>query len=142
MADLFIASDSELNGISEAPSPINCLPGLADADVDLLMLCNLESILTGSDWESVFDRDYVNPICDHGPDGPWIYQVSKGLLDALRCLSPEAMIECARVWAETDEWTLRTDTCPEKVAEVISGLAGLAKSARAQEKHVFLWTRL
>ena len=142
MADLFIASGEDLSSITESLSPINCLPGLADAEVDLLMLCNLESILTGIDWESIFDRDYVNPIADHGPDGPWIYQVSRKLLDSLQCLSPDAVVECARVWADTDEWTLRTDVCTEKVAEVISDLAGLARTALAENKQVFLWTRL
>ncbi len=103
------------------------------------MLCNLESILTGLDWESVFDRDYINPVSEHGPDGPWVYQVSEGLLNALNKLSPDAIASAASRWAETDEWTLRNDST-DTIADVLSGLIGLAQKAGSEGKRVFIWT--
>lgn len=104
------------------------------------MLCNLESILTGIDWENVFDRDYVNPVRDHGPEGPWIYQVSEQLLDALKQLSPDAKVNCAQEWAQTDEWHLRSDAAPEKIAGVLDGLISMAQRAGDEGKRLFIWT--
>lgn len=141
LADLFIATTQELGELDDMISPATLMPGLPDSEIDLLMLCNLESILTGTEWESVFDRDYGCPLREDGPDGPWIYEVSKPLLSSLQCLSPEAILECARVWSDYDEWTLRTDACIESIAEVISSLASLAKRALLENKQVFIWTR-
>lgn len=136
----FIASEDELHCVEP-----QALDGAEDADgpeqIDLLMLCNLEAILTGSDWENIFDRVYMNPVRDHGPDGPLVYQVSNGLLEALRGLSPESLLNCANLWAETDEWELRQDP-PEKIADVVHGLMDLAERASAEGKNLFLWTRL
>jgi hypothetical protein len=141
LADLFIATIKELGDLDDMVSPTSLMPGMADSEIDLLMLCNLESILTGNEWESVFDRDYGCPLREDGPDGPWIYQVSKNLLDSLQCLSPEAILECARVWSDYDEWTLRADACIESIAELISSLAALAKQALTEGKQVYIWTR-
>lgn len=137
MTDFFIASIEDLTGL------LDCRPSngeaLAGSEVDLLMLCNLESILTGMDWEAVFDRVYINPVSEQGPEGPWIYKVSEGLLDALKKLGPEAVKLAANEWAETDEWTLRADP-KEKITSVLTGLIGLAKRAGSEGKSLFIWT--
>ena len=135
MTDFFIASLEDLSGLLDfRPSEM-----LGDSEVDLLMLCNLESILTGMDWESVFDRVYINPVKEQGPEGPWIYKVSEGLLDELKKLGPDAVKTAASEWAETDEWTLRADP-KEKIASVLQGLIGLAKRAGTEGKSLFIWT--
>lgn len=141
LADLFIANMNELQHLEPEAFTFSTSPAIADNEVDLLMLCNLESILTGDEWECVFDRDYGCPLLDEGPDGPWIYQVSKKLLDSLRCLTQEAIFECAKVWADYDEWTLRADAGVEKIANLISGLVDLAKQALLEDKLVFISTR-
>jgi hypothetical protein len=140
LTDFFIASDDELNLLDHRPSATKQLPGMADSDIDLLMLCNLESILTGADWECIFDSMYINPVRDHGPDGPWIYQVSNFLLEALEQLNSESMQDCARQWAETDEWTLR-EGCPrEEIMTALAKLIGLSRLAGSEGKHLFIAT--
>jgi len=140
LTDFFIASDDELNLLDLRQSATKQLPGMADSDIDLLMLCNLESILTGADWECVFDSMYINPVRDHGPDGPWIYQVSNYLLEALSKLNSEAMQDCASQWAETDEWTLK-ENCPlEEIMAALGKLIGLARLACSEGKHLFIVT--
>lgn len=139
MTEFFIATLDDLNGL------VDCRPlneqFIADSEVDLLMLCNLESILTGAEWESVFDRDYINPLAEQGPDGPWIYKVSDKLINALEKLSSaESVAQAADQWSETDEWTLRPDNSPEKICAVIQGLIGLAKKAGEEGKSIFIWT--
>ena len=140
MTDFFIASVEELN-CPEVPRPAQSWQsGLADTEVDLLMLCNLESILTGAEWDSVFDQVYINPVCEQGPDGPWIYQVSASLLQELQEISPERVIDCARQWSETDEWTLRDDIALDKIADVLRELICLARAAADEQKSLFIWT--
>lgn len=118
------------------------MPELVETELDLIMLCDLESILTGSDWEVVFDQVYINPVEEHGPEGPWIYQVSSALLLALRGLSPDSLLDCARRWSDSDEWILRQDTPREKVAEVLKSLVVLAELAEQEGKEIFIWTEL
>ena len=138
MKPFFIASEED---ISRAEPNASEESDAGSDEIDLLMLCNLEAILTGHDWENIFDKVYMNPVCDHGPDGPIVYQVSNGLLEALRKLSPDALLNCAKQWAETDEWELRQDP-PEKIADVVQSLIGLAQRANDEGKNLFLWTRL
>lgn len=140
MTDFFIASDEDLNCLDDRQPADKNLAAVVDSEIDLLMLCNLESILTGSEWEAVFDRVYVNPARDHGPDGPWIYEVSSCLLKALQNLTPEGLVDCANQWAETDEWTLREDSEPEQIREVLQGLIGLARLAILERKSLFIYT--
>lgn len=139
MTPFFLASDEDIS--CSEPLEQNGDESGEDSEIDLLMLCNLEAILTGTDWENIFDKVYLNPVSDQGPDGPLVYQVSNNLLDALRKLTPEAILNCARQWAETDEWTLRQDP-PEKIAAVVHGLMGLANQASEEGKKLFIWTRL
>lgn len=138
MTNFFIASLEDLKGLLDF-SPSNG-SGIGGIEVDLLMLCNLEAILTGIEWESVFDKDYINPISDEGPDGPWVYKVSEGLLEALKRLSPEAIKKTAQEWAETDEWTLRENEPKENIAAVIQKLASMAKKAKSEGKSIFIRT--
>lgn len=112
---------------------------MVHSEVDLLMLCNLESILTGSDWEKVFEDFYTDPVQDAGPDGPLIYKVSEKLLQVLPALNSEALLSCADKWSETDEWTLRQEV-PEEIVNVLHSLSGLAKHAVAEGKKLYLLT--
>lgn len=138
MSNFFIASLEELKGLIDFSPGMGT--GIGGIEVDLLMLCNLEAILTGIDWESVFDKDYINPITDEGPDGPWVYKVSEGLLEALKRLSPDAVLKTAKEWAETDEWTLRENEPQENIAAVIQKLASMAKKAKSEGKSIFIRT--
>ncbi|MBX9725013.1 MAG: hypothetical protein K2X81_26660 [Candidatus Obscuribacterales bacterium] len=142
MTDFLIASEHELDSLNNCSTGTNKNACLADSDLDLLMLCTLESILTSTEWEQVFDRDYINPVRDEFPDGTLIYQVSDKLLEALRKLQPECILDCAKQWAETDEWTLREDSTPESIATVIQSLVGLAKLTMAEGKILFIRTEL
>ena len=142
VSEFFLATTSELLQIEYRPPQSIMQPGLVDSELDLLMLCNLESILTGNDWESVFDDVYINPVQDHGPDGPWIYQVSTELLRALKTLSPDNILDCAKEWSQTDEWTLREDTPIECITTILRELTELAVQADTQGKQVFIWTEL
>ncbi len=142
MTDFLIASEHELDSLDKCSKGTKQNACLADSDLDLLMLCNLEAILTGTEWEHVFDRDYINPVRDECPDGKLIYQVSEKLLEALRKLQPDCILDCAKQWAETDEWTLREDCTPETIATVIQRLIGLAKLTLAEGKILFIRTEL
>ncbi|MBX9685810.1 MAG: hypothetical protein K2X27_03855 [Candidatus Obscuribacterales bacterium] len=138
MSDFFLASGEDLSSLNFEP-PFAGTAGLPDSEVDLLMLCNLESILTGSDWDCIFDSVYINPVAEQGPEGPWIYEVSAELLKALQSLGPADALDCARSWAETDEWTLRDNITIEKVSEVLQKLISLAQQALLQNKRLFIW---
>jgi hypothetical protein len=140
LTDFFIASLADLNRLDNQRPADGPLSAVVDSELDLLMLCNLESILTGTEWESVFDRDYINPVRDDGPDGPWIYEVSNCLLEALRNLGPDDLLACAEQWAESDEWTLRQDASREKIADVLRELSGLAARACKYGKTLFICT--
>jgi hypothetical protein len=141
LTDFFIASGEDLTSLNNRALVLSRRSGVVDSDVDLLMLCNLEAILTGLEWESVFDRFYINPAREDGPEGPWIYEVSSCLLQALQKLTPEGLVDCANQWAETDEWTLREDVKPEKIIEVLRELSGMAEQAASQKKSLFIWTQ-
>lgn len=142
LTDFFIASNTEIKAIDCRPAENTAEPDLADSDLDLLMLCNLESILTGNAWECVFDEVYINPVRDNGPEGPLVYQVSSALLSALQELDRDAIADCAMQWAETDEWTLREGTPIETIAAVLQGLIRLARQASIEGKSLFICTEL
>lgn len=142
MSDFFLASAAELQDQNDQPSGCSLQPQLLNSDLDLIMLCDLESILTGNDWEVVFDRDYINPVAEQGPEGPWIYKVSSALLSELQRLSPESLLDCAQKWSDCDQWTLKEDTPAEAIADVLRELVGLAQTAGKQGKDIYIWTEL
>lgn len=137
--DFFIAAEPDVQVIEKFQVPLY-EPELPQAEIDLVMLCTLEAILTGVDWESIFDRDYINPIRDDGPDGPWIYAVSNTLVEALTLLQPETVHQCAGQWMETDDWILRSDACMEKTKSVLEELITLCRKTADEGKRLFLWT--
>lgn len=139
--DLFIASERELSVLCERGSPLKKLHGIEDAGVDLVMLCTLEEILTGLDWEAIFDRHYVNPLKDDGPEGPWVYGVSKALQEALRDIQQDKLARYAERWADTDDWMVR-ECDVNSVEEILNRLVLLAKKASEEGKRMFLWTAL
>ncbi len=139
--DLFIASERELAVLNELGSPVDRLHGISDAGVDLVMLCTLEEILTGLNWEAIFDRHYVNPLKDEGPEGPWVYGISKALQEALKDVSSERIAGYAAQWADTDDWTVR-DCELQNVVDILSRLIVLARKATDEGKRMFLWTAL
>lgn len=141
-ADLFIASECELTILHEIGSPVSKLDGIADSGVDLVMLCTLEEILTGTSWETVFDAHYVCPLKDDGPEGPWVYGISQSLQDALVRLQSSEMPASAASWADTDDWTVREDCSLPVVLETLKQLSALALRAEEQGKRVFLWTAM
>lgn len=140
--DLFIASDRDLGVLNDRGSPTCKLPGLSDVGVDLVMLCTLEEILTGQDWESIFDIHYINPLKDDGPEGPWVYPISETLTAALSVLDTDKIMHAAGKWAETDEWTVHENNGVDAIAEVLTQLVKLAKQAAAEHKHLFLWSTM
>lgn len=141
-ADLFIASECELTILDEIGSPASKLDGIADSGVDLVMLCTLEEILTGTSWENVFDAHYVCPLKDDGPEGPWVYGISQSLQDALVRLQPTELPDYAASWADTDDWTVRENCALPVVLEALKQLASLALRAEEQGKRLFLWTAM
>lgn len=140
--DIFIASERELEVLNERGSPAEKLHGVCLFAADLVMLCTLEAILTGADWESIFDKHYVSPLIDDGPEGPWVYLLSGSLQAALATTPGEVLPECAERWAETDDWMVRDDCSNETILSVLGQLKELATKAAAEEKRMYLWTAL
>ncbi|MBY0358658.1 MAG: hypothetical protein K2W82_11700 [Candidatus Obscuribacterales bacterium] len=133
LKDFFVASDSDIQMIERF--------NRQDAvTIDLVMLCTLEGILTGMDWEIIFDKEYINPAREDSPEGPWIYAVSNTLVKILTALPPNNFTEYANQWQETDDWLLQPDSCLEQINNVLSELVSLCQQAQGQNKKLFLWT--
>lgn len=109
-----------------------------EAEIDLVMLCTLEEILTGLNWEEIFDQNYINPAWEESPDGPWIYAVSDRLVETLTSFKSASTHPCIKQWMETDDWTLRENACPDEVIRILEELILLSKQASREGKRLFL----
>lgn len=140
---IFLASMDELTAYKGNGSPALHLNGQKkDLDLDPMMLSTLEGILTGENFEDVFDREYVMPVIEQGPEGPWAYCISTKLTELLSALTEPEALDCAEKWSQTDDWTLHDNLDMAEVCTAISTLSEMSRQGQSLQKLLFIWTNM
>jgi hypothetical protein len=91
-----------------------------------------EALLTGGDPIELIENDDSPAI---GKPDDLIFRARDELLIALAAASPERLAQVARQWVDDDEVELDDE---ELVLELIGEVAGLARTARTTDRHLYV----
>jgi antitoxin (DNA-binding transcriptional repressor) of toxin-antitoxin stability system len=138
--DYFAASDDAVaatvidvvGGPAEAAFPTFALKGVDP----LVQLGTLESLLTGTDYDTVVGRD-IAPVAMAGGGERLVIAVSGDLVAALSTADDARLREVAEPWSRTEEFGGNAD--PSDLATALSGLAELARAATTRGDRLYCW---
>jgi hypothetical protein len=131
--------------VQEAPlEPLGpTLPAVQSKGILNTQVGTLDQFVTGTPYETLEQSGAIDAIArDNGEDGPWVFPLRRELRDALAALPESGVAEIARRWGEDEEMSA---TGPEEFAalrDLINELRGLAATAVATDRDLFLWASL
>ncbi|MGW7025884.1 hypothetical protein ACWGFX_01590 [Streptomyces xanthophaeus] len=146
LCDYFSAPDDQAAvGVLRTPGG----PGQAELDVVFLKdidpvvaIAQLEAVMTGCSYEEATGSPRSGQLLSEPEDGPpFVVTLTDTLIDALASASPDDLVRCAEPWSMTDELR-QIGIGVEATAEVLAGLAGLARRARASDRRLYCWWAL
>ncbi|MGW6937555.1 hypothetical protein ACWGF3_00805 [Streptomyces xanthophaeus] len=146
LCDYFSAPDDQAAvGVLRTPGG----PGQAELDVVFLKdidpvvaIAQLEAVMTGCSHEEATGSPRSGQLLSEPEDGPpFVVTMTDTLIDALASASPDDLVRCAEPWSMTDELR-QIGIGVEATAEVLAGLAGLARRARASDRRLYCWWAL
>ncbi|WP_405715479.1 hypothetical protein OG264_37625 [Streptomyces xanthophaeus] len=141
LCDYFSAPDDQAAvGVLRTPGG----PGQAELDVvylknigPVVAIAQLEAIMTGCIYEEATGRPRSGQLLSEPEDGPpFVVTLTDTLIDDLAVASPDDLVRCAEPWSMTDELR-QIGIGVEATAEVLAGLAGLARRARASDRRLY-----
>ncbi|MFE6609899.1 hypothetical protein [Amycolatopsis sp. NPDC057786] len=138
--DYFTAPDNEtaattidlVGGPAEASLPTVQLKGVDP----FVQLGTLESLLTGVDYETVIGRA-IEPVAMADGGTRLVVALTEELSAALSDADEARMREVAEPWSRTDEFGGQAD--PAELADLLTGLAELARTAKTRGDHLYCW---
>lgn len=134
------ASDEEAAAaINDLRAPSGGRELVADTGIDpAVQLGTLEELLTGRSYDSI-EEDPRNGdvLADRDGGEILILTVTDALLEALAEATPDTLREVSVPWSQTEEFWGAVE--PEELAETLTDLASLARSARERGRRVYCW---
>ncbi|MFD5781523.1 hypothetical protein [Streptomyces sp. NPDC126933] len=98
-----------------------------------------ESLLTGQSFEALVASDEPHTIADPGEeDGPLLFVISSALQGALAGASADRLAGVGELWIQ-ERATEGEAFDPEMAGELMSDLAGLARTAEAWGHGLYCW---
>ncbi|RSM66344.1 hypothetical protein DMH03_04295 [Amycolatopsis sp. WAC 01376] len=138
--DYFAAPDNEtaattldlVGGPAEASLPTVALKGVDP----LVQLGTLESLFTGVGYETIIERD-LGPIAMADGGTRLVVALTGELTAALSDADEARLREVAEPWSRTDEFGGQAD--PAELADLLTGLAELARTATTRGDRLYCW---
>ncbi|MCX5409640.1 hypothetical protein OHA37_38005 [Streptomyces sp. NBC_00335] len=146
LCDYFSAVDDEA-AVAVLHSPGG--PGRAEFDVfplrnidPVVAMAQLEAVMTGCSHEEAAERPRSGELLSSPQDGPpFVVSLSDTLSDALATAADDDLVRFAEPWSRTDELQ-QMGIGVEVTADVLRGLAGLARRAQASGRRLYCWWAL
>lgn len=138
--DYFAAPDNDaaaatidlVGGPSEASLPTVQLKGVDP----FVQLGTLESLLTGVGYDTVIGRS-IEPVAMADDGALLVVALTEELATTLSDADEARLREVAEPWSRTEEFGGEAD--PADLADVLTGLAELARDAKTQGDHLYCW---
>lgn len=151
--DYFVATDDAeaaatvdwVGGPSCPPEPkglrrrrkVEPLPTVDLKGIDpIVMMATLEGLLTGRDVDEVLDGNIGRDVAERDGGERMVVRLSDELFDALALADARRLREVAGPWSQTEELV---GSDPGELAEVLDGLADLARQGRAAGRRMYCW---
>ncbi len=136
LTDFFIATPDELANLEDASSPAQQLQGILAKRVDQVKIAKLDGILRGVPFtDSLRSLELIKEASE---DGPWTTTIPPQLTAALAALTDDQAVLTAQQWATAEEFAADLWT-PADVADFLSQLRALARSAVATRREMYHW---
>lgn len=136
LADLIIASSSDVPSIMASEYPLGSFTGINADGLDPLNLAALHSLFTAEEFQSLLER--YKPIAEASSSGPWLIKFPAELIQSLADLAPQDHAAMAAKWASTDP--VVDEGWSEQDAEQFLGRLGhYAQTAAFEGKDLYLW---
>lgn len=108
----------------------------------VVAIAQLEAVMTSCSYEEAGERPRSGQLLSSPQDGlPFVVSLSDSLFDALVTAAEDDLARFAEPWSKTDE-LLQTGISVEAAADVLKGLAGLARRAQASGRRLYCWWAL
>jgi hypothetical protein len=130
------------------PAPVEeprvSLPTVQSKGLTGIEVGTLDEFLTGTPYEELDAGGLNDPVRENDArgEGPWVFRVRREMRDALVSLAAERKPEVVQQWAATEELQLSQRDDIEALSDLVSELQGLAKSAAASDRDLYLWVSL
>lgn len=136
LTDFVVADRGDARHVCDSPNPSREFGGLDGKGIDTVKLGLLHALLRGGE----FDRAIHEPVCDGGPEGPWVFEVPPDLVRRLAGFTPAELAEAGRKWAAVVVFSPRYDNWPAgRVQQQLGDLAALCRRAAGEGKPVLMW---
>ncbi|MBC8102921.1 MAG: hypothetical protein H7Z41_10070 [Cytophagales bacterium] len=132
LSDLYLCAEAD-------PEP-GVKPDFEMPGVTSLHLSLITEILTGQPWDESMD-EFQSRAAAEGTlqDGPWLDTLPSALVEALSRIEPSDISGYALHLSDLEDFDERGTG---EMAELLTGLATLARRAVSEQKQVVLWSSL
>ena len=136
LADLIIASSSDVQAIVTSEYPLGIFKGINVDGLDPLKIAALHSLFTATDYSDLLE--HYQPVAEASATGPWLIKFPDELTAFLADIAPQDHASTAAKWASTDQ--LQGEGWSNQDAEqLLAQVAFFAQTAAFEGKDVYLW---
>jgi hypothetical protein len=136
LADLIIASSSEIQAIAASDYPLGTYKGINVDGLDPFRLSELHAVLSGQDSAALLQK--YQPIAEAGPTGPWLIRFPQDMIDSLAYIAPQYFAATASKWAAVER-PGQEDLSSEEAEKFVARLTHFARTAAFEGLEMFLW---
>jgi hypothetical protein len=136
VTNIIAGEDHEIEAIGESLQPVSEWSGIEMRDVDTGKIVTLHCLLTGD----LFDDAVIHyePVYVSDAEGALVLRLAEELVERLAELDEEQLETIAEELAATDEFE-HAGWEDEAIADMLYGLAELARLAESQGQTLFVW---
>ena len=138
LSDFFIATGEEYRAFDVATSPALSLPTVLGHGVDGVKVLYLESIVEGSFEEDPLQYERARIAWLGWEQYPCSLQLNRSLTWRLAEADDAEVEQWATAWASVEGWNAHGVT-PERVAEMLKGIAWLARQTVGTCRGMYVW---
>lgn len=136
LTQIIAAEEDEVESVGESLQPADEWSGITLRDLTIPRVATLHCVLTGDLFDDAFAL--YEPIYISAAEGALVLRMADTLIARLAGIEEDALDEIATELAATEEYE-DTGWAEEEIAELIAGMAELARLAESQGQTLFIW---
>ena len=118
------------------------LPSVAASGILEIHVGILDKVVTGTPYDVLEQGGRPTMVRDNGEDGPWVFPIRRELRDGLSHLDDGTSTAVAQRWADDEDVHARDEVEKRAIQGLLDELRGLAATAVATNRDLFLWVSL
>ena len=119
------------------------LPTVESKGLTDVQLAELDAVVTETPADRLIEEtdDWIVKQADD-EEGPWVFRARPRLVERLAEAAEPDLDRIAEEWAASEEMEVEDEDDRRALRELISGVADLAREARATGRDLYLWVSL